>query len=415
MPQTLPDLKIAVRKFGPFESAVVKLWEAFCLETGRKLTLEAVAMDLPELHRRTLAEGGLQNGDWDMAHISTDWITGAWQDGAVADLSPYIEQTPPADFPHDWPSALLQMQTQENHILGLPFHDGPLCLIYRKDLFEDPVHSEQFARQFGRPLAAPRTWEEFWETAVFFRRPEAHLAGLVAAAYPDGHNLVFDFCVQLWTRGGELLNDEGRIVIDTAAAREALSFYRRLQGPGGVVDPACHRYESVQAGMAFSRGEAAMMINWFGFAAFCDTDPASVVRGRVDVAALPSGGTPVSLNSYWLYAVGSGSARKALAYEFIRFAISPQGDRLLTLEGGIGCRLSTAEDDEINRRIPYYHKLASLHRHARCLPPYPRWPEVARILDAVMLETMHTTAPVSHILEKGQQKLKNLIDHDRSA
>ena len=70
--------RIAVRKYGPFESATQKIWTSFCEDTGCDLELEAIPMDLHPLHDATLGrENGLINGDWDVTHINTDWITEA--------------------------------------------------------------------------------------------------------------------------------------------------------------------------------------------------------------------------------------------------------------------------------------------------------------------------------------------------
>ena len=74
--------RIAVRKFDAFESATQKIWDKFCLLSGCKLTLEMVVMDLPELHGTTLTQSGLRNGNFDIAHINTDWI----DEGYLRDL-----------------------------------------------------------------------------------------------------------------------------------------------------------------------------------------------------------------------------------------------------------------------------------------------------------------------------------------
>lgn len=407
-------LRMAVRKFRPFESAIQKLWTAFIRETGQDATLEAIPMDVPKLHDSSIVRQGLKNGDWDIAHLSTDWIAEALHTGALEDLSPYIERAPPKGFPEGWPDSLLKMQVRNERVFGLPFHDGPECLIYRKDLMEDPRYQSEFEKIFGRTLAPPRTWEEFSEIARFFQLPGKPLQGAVMAAFPDGHNTVFDFCIQLWSRGGTLTDDRGEIRIDTPPAAEALGFYRRMLGPEGELSTACHGYDSVQAGQAFARGEAAMMVNWFGFAAFADTDASSCVKGRVDVAPLPEGtpGNAVSLNSYWIYAIGSGSRHQQLSYDFIRFATAEAGDRLLTLEGGIGCRRSSWQDPEINKRIPYFHKLELLHRNARCLPALIDWPSIAAVIDMVMSATIHSMVPVAEILRQGQQKIHAYQDDD---
>ena len=404
--------RIAVRQFGPFESALAKLWTGFCQETGCRLAVEMVPMDLHELHASLLTNNGLQNGTWDVAHINTDWLPEAASTGALENLTPYIQQNPPADFPAGWSPSLLGMQQVGEAITGLPFHDGPECLIYRKDLFDSPEEQARFQQQHGRPLRVPETWEDFQTVARFFQRPADNLYGFVAAGFPDGHNTVFDFCLHLWTRGGTLVDAQGHITIDTPAAIEGLTFYRQLLTDNTAVHPQTMQYESVAAGQAFARGEAALMVNWFGFAAVCDVAATCPVRGRVDIARIPhgAGGQSASLNVYWLYAIGSGSRHKAVAYAFLRFATRPENDKLLTLEGGIGCRLSTWHDPEINALVPYYHKLEMLHQQAQSLPPKANWAQLAGIIDTVVLQAISTDAPVAELLAAGQRQL-NLFDH----
>jgi multiple sugar transport system substrate-binding protein len=407
-----PPFRIAVRQFGPFESAMAKLWAGFCQETGCQLAVEMVPMDLHELHASLLTDKGLQYGAWDVTHINTDWLAEAHATGALADLAPFIAQNPPTDFPAGWSPSLLGMQQFGDAVVGLPFHDGPECLIYRRDLFEDPAEQAAFQQQHGWPLGVPKTWEDFQAVARFFQRPADNLYGFVAAGYPDGHNTVFDFCLHLWTRGGQLVDAQGRVCIASAAAAEGLGFYRQLLRDEAAAHPQTMQYESVAAGQAFARGEAALMVNWFGFAAVCDVDAACPVRGRVDIAPIPhgAGGQSASLNVYWLYAIGAGSRHKAVAYEFLRFATRPANDKLLTLEGGIGCRLSTWHDADINALVPYYHKLAQLHQQAETLPRLANWARIAVIIDEVVLQAINTDAPVADLLAAGQEKI-NSLDH----
>lgn len=410
-PETAP-FRIAIRQFGPFESAVAKLWAGYCEHSGCQLAVEMVPMDLHLLHQSLLTEGGLLNGAWDVAHISTDWLLEAHRAGALEDLTPYLNENPPEDFPQGWSPSLLNMQQHGAAVVGLPFHDGPECLIYRQDLFDDPFEQAAFRQRHGKPLQPPETWEDFQTVARFFQRPEENMYGFVAAGYPDGHNTVFDFCLQLWTRNGRLVDEQGGITINTPAAIEGLTYYRNLLRDKAAVHPRSGTYESVQAGQAFARGEAAMMINWFGFAAMCEVDAASAVKGKVDISGIPRGahGQSVSLNVYWLYTIGAGSRHKQTAYDFIRFASSAANDKLLTLEGGIGCRISTWHDPEINALVPYYHKLEMLHRQAQTLPQTASWARIAAIIDEVVLQAMRTDTPVAELLAAGQQQI-NSLDH----
>ncbi len=119
------------------------------------------------------------------------------------------------------------------------------------------------------------------------------------------------------------------------------------------------------------------MVNWFGFAAVCE-QPGCPVKGKTAVATLPSaeGFPPASLIVYWLLAVAAGSPHPDVAYAFARHCCTPAMDKLTTLEGGIGCRLSTWSDPEVNALIPFYADSAPPapgHAHP---PPLPRPPRI---------------------------------------
>jgi multiple sugar transport system substrate-binding protein len=396
--------RIAVRKFEPFEISLARQWDIFEQRHGTSLQLEAIPLDLHPLHESLFSNRGLQLGDWDAAMISTDWLTEAAESGGLTNLAPFLEQAPPEGYPHGWSDSLLRLQRFEDRVLGLPYHDGPECLIYRKDLFESSQERDRYARQYGEPLSVPRTWEQFHRVARFFNRPEKRLFGTVVAAYPDGHNTVYDFCLQLWTRGGELFDDSGAMRLESPEAREALDFYRTLLQDTSAVHPESLRLDSVKSGLAFAAGEVAMMVNWFGFASMPETTPQSKVRGSVGVAPIPSGGGPrVSLNAYWVMGLPAGSRHPEIAWQFLRHCAGSEMDKLLTLQGGIGCRKSTWSDPEVNSRIPFYHCLKELHEEARELPRRSNWSQLATVIDGMLLDAINTAEPTADILQRAQR------------
>jgi|TARA_B110000037_G_scaffold24443_1_gene28187 multiple sugar transport system substrate-binding protein len=403
--------RIAVRKFDPFETAIEKIWKFFCQETGCDLELEAIPMDLHPLYEATLGkENGLVTGDWDVTHINTDWITEANEKNALEDLAPWIDAQHSENYSESWSDSLLNMQKFEDKILGLPFHDGPECLVYRKDLFNNPEEKKAFKLKYNRELQPPATWEELHEVAQFFHRPEQNLYGTAFALYPDGHNTVFDFSLQLWTRGGELVNENGQINIDSPAAVAGLEFYRKLTQDKAAMHPDCADFDSVKSGMAFANGEIAMMVNWFGFASMCEVYPESKVKGCVDITDVPAGpgGHGVSLNVYWLYAIGKGSKNKQVAYDFIQYAVNAKNDKLMTLEGGIGCRKSTWGDKEVNEIVPYYYKLETLHKNARTLPRNINWNKISEVIDVMVTKLFSTNKDVSELIKEAQNKIDKI-------
>ena len=396
--------RIAVRKFEPFELALARQWDSFEQRHHTSLQLEAVPLDLHPLHDSLFRNRGLVSGDWDAALISTDWLTEAAEAEALVDLAPYIEQSSPEGYPQAWSDSLLRLQRFENRVLGLPYHDGPECLIYRKDLFENSDERDRFAQQYAEPLNVPQTWEQFRRIARYFTRPQKSLFGTVVAAYPDGHNTVYDFCLQLWTRGGELFEDSGRMRLDTPEAHEALGFYRTLLKDSSAMHPESLSFDSVRSGFAFAAGEVAMMVNWFGFASMSETIPQSKVKGCVGVARIPSGGGPrVSLNAYWVLGLPTGSPHRDVAWRFLSRCAGGEMDKLLTLQGGIGCRKSTWSDPEVNARIPFYHCLEELHEGARELPRRSNWSQLAAVIDGMVQDAINTSESTAEILQRAQK------------
>lgn len=406
----MDKIRIAVRKFDPFESTLQKLWDAFCVQNNIQAEAEMIPMELHELYETTISKKGLKEGKWDIAHINTDWIFDAVNQKAVVDLYSFIAENPPENYPYGWHKSLLHLQKLDNGTFGLPFHDGPECLIYRKDLFESETEKENFKKKFGYELSTPKTWKEFVEIATFFNRPEENLYGTIFANYPDGHNMVFDFCLQLWTRGGSLINHKNQISINSEAGIKALDFYRNVVNNKNAVHPKSAEFGSVEAGLAFAEGQAAMAINWFGFASMAEVIDESKVKGKIDITSLPSdpGFKTASLNVYWLYTIGSGSKHKKLAYDFLRFATTAESDKLLTTEGGIGCRTSTWKDKEINTLIPFYHKLEMLHENALTLPQTPIWPKVCEFIDHMVLKAINSDIPSAKLLEETQINIQKI-------
>ncbi len=316
-------------------------------------------------------------------------------------MQPYLDQAPIADFPHAWSPSLLNLQSFRGGFWGMPYHDGPECLIYRKDLLS---HAG---------IGVPTTWSEFHEAARRLHAPEQGIYGTALALYPDGHNGFYDFCIHVWTRGGEPFNARARPNLTTPQAVAALDFLRTLAHDTSALAPGARDLDSVKAGLLFCEGKVALMTNWFGFAALGETGADSRVKGLVDIAPLPAGPAPggrsVSLNVFWVIGIAAGSQHPDLAWDFLRHLATAQMDRLTTLAGAIGVRRSTWIDPEINRAIPFYHKLGPLHEQARELPLHSRLAEISHVIDEMLASAVTSHRDSPSLLAEAQHKILALF------
>lgn len=395
----MTTLRVAVRRFGPFESGIVKQFADFARVSGTDARIEIAAFDLNPLHETLFQRRELATGQWDIAFLSTDWIAEAQAAGLVADLAPFMARRPIPDFPDAWSPSLVTMQRFAGGFWGMPYHDGPQCLIFRKDLL---------ARA---GVSVPRTWDEFRAAARALHDPANGVSGTALALFPDGHNAFYDFCIHLWTRGGAPFDAAGKPQLTTPAAVAALDFLRTLARDDKAVAAHLHDLDSVKSGMLFCEGRVAIMANWFGFAAFGESWADSKVAGNIGIAPLPAGpgGASVSLNVFWMLCMASGSAHKDLVWDFMRHCATAPMDKLTTTEGAIGVRRSTWADEDVNRAVPYYHKLDELHAHARELPVHPRLSDVAHVIDAMMTTATTTDRPTPDLLAEANAKIERIV------
>ena len=400
-----------MRKLDAFERALDKQSAEFRRLEKNNLNLEIIPYNISDLHAALFDKEGLKRGDFDIAFIVTDWIEEAVAGQHLIDLQSHLNDLPPENYPQGWDNSLLRIQTYGKEVYGLPYHNGQKCLIYRKDLINDPREQVEYEKRFGCSLSVPQTWEAFTQVARFFNRPEDALSGVVFLASQDGYNTICDFWLHLWSRGGTLLDVNEKISLDQPLVKETLDFYRKILNDSTVTNVKTRMYDAVESGIIFAKGEAAMMLNWFSCAAQCEAMPESKVKGKVGVSHLPKENRPqgFTLNVYWVLGIAEGSDNKDLAYRFIRHCASKSMDRVLTLEGGNGSRLSTWQDEQLNQLIPFYCGLEALQNEACDMPRHPEWTKLGRIIDDMMREAIATDRSVTAIVRDGQDRAESVL------
>jgi multiple sugar transport system substrate-binding protein len=90
-------------------------------------------------------------------------------------------------------------------------------------------------------------------------------------------------------------------------------------------------------------------------------------------------------------------------------------DKLLTLEGGIGCRRSTWSNAEVNAVIPFYKELEVLHQGARELPRLKNWSQLAEVIDRMVLDAIDDQQPTAAIIKRAQDRADRLGEDGQGA
>lgn len=368
-------------------------------------------VEISELERRVF-DGSALSGDHDVVLLITDWLPALIESGALLPLDDGSGVVLPDEWPEAWAPALRELQRgPDGQSYGVAYHDGPVMFIHRTDLYESTSERAGFAEWYGYPLAAPKTWSQFRDQAKWFTRPDDGLWGTVLAGYPDEHNNVYDFLMHLWSRGGDLVMD-GRSALDGDAATQTIAFLHDLWHESKVVDPAAAAWDSVEAGDHFAAGEAAMMVNWAGFASVA-ADPTAATYGAVGCAPVPGhdgpGGTAVTMNAYWVLAVPAGAPDPRASRELIRRLTTHEMDVITASSGGSATRLDSWAEPDVQALAPYYAQLESAHTGSRSVPADPRWPQMAAVLNEMMRRVVEEGASHDALVE-AHQRLSDLLE-----
>jgi len=171
---------------------------------------------------------------------------------------------------------------------------------------------------------APRDLDEL---SILARRAaeQAHLPfGFVwqGARY---EGLVTVFLEHLGAFNGTILDDDGRVVVDSEAAVNALTSMRDMIYVDGTTPEAVLTWQEEQVRFAFQNGQAAMMRNWPYAYSLLQDSSRSKVAGRFAVASLPAGpgGKPTAALGGSELAINAFSEQPEAAYLLIDYLLQP--------------------------------------------------------------------------------------------
>lgn len=156
---------------GPETDALVAEAANFTKDSGITVKVDKVARDI--WGQRKVAELTQDAGTYDVVFVGGgDDAVWMLNNAHVQDLSKYLDEKVVDDvLNHEL------FTTDDGKLVGVPqYYNFPVTL-YRADLFEDPAEKSAFKTEFGRELAAPKTFDEFVDIATFFNRPDEGLYG----------------------------------------------------------------------------------------------------------------------------------------------------------------------------------------------------------------------------------------------
>jgi multiple sugar transport system substrate-binding protein len=269
---------------GPFIASALKTAaESWGEKTCGKINL--VEFPFSELYPKFLTAMSQQTGDFDVIGFIPAW---------VPDFAPYLTSMPAAmqsgpawDDIH--PVYRERLMSWGGEIKSATMDGDMHMLNYRADLFEDAANMAAFKEKYGYDLAAPVTWDQYYDIAEFFMASDAVEYGTAEAYKRGGQQFWYFFShAASYTNNpsnpGSMFFDPETMdaEINNAGWLKALEDYKRglAFNPPGALNNS-----SGDVRPLYSGGSVAMNIDWADSGIMGATE--GTIKGNVRTAVLP--------------------------------------------------------------------------------------------------------------------------------
>lgn len=251
---------------------------------------------------------------WPGEFIANGWTT---------PLNDYFSDAELAEFN----PALIDAATSNGEVHAIPFYQNAVHFFYRRDLLEK------------YNLDVPKTWSELESAAQVILEGEndPDLVGY-ASMWAQIEGLFMNYLQFLWGAGGSMVDETGRVAVDTPEGRQALN---QMVGmlDAGVAPRSLLTYTPNDAMALFRQGRAAFMVVQ-GFVWPILTEADSPVADVVEMGSIPvfdgldPETTPRHAIGAWMFAINPNSRNIDAAVELIRFLTREENQVRLGIETG---------------------------------------------------------------------------------
>ncbi|MFG2759970.1 ABC transporter substrate-binding protein [Streptomyces wuyuanensis] len=329
-------------------------------------------VELPDSADETRAQltTGLRSGDgrYDILNMDVAWTSefaaAGWIAPLEADRFPLRSFLPP----------VVDTATYDGKLYAVPYVTNAGMLYYRKDVLD---------RAGETP---PRTWAEL-ERQARTLAPRHGLGGYAGQFLPY-EGLTVNATEAVYSAGGTILGDDGRVTVDSAAARTGLGFLARGVRDGWIPREAL-TYKEEESRQAFQDGRLLFLRNWpYAYAGASGRD--SRVAGKFGAVPLPGPDGPgTSVLGGSNLAVSARARHPESASDLIAYLTSAPVQRKVLTEGALPpVRAELYQDPGLIRRFPYLPALRASVLSAAPRPKSARYEQVSLAVQAVVHDAM---------------------------
>jgi multiple sugar transport system substrate-binding protein len=317
---------------------------------------------------------------YDVVFCDVVWVPKFAAAGWLLDLTSRLTDAERDDFlPAD-----LEGGTYNGRLYRIPAFTDAGVLYYRRDLVASaPETAEDLVRNAKASQTADRSGY-LWQGKQY-------------------EGLVTNYLEVLWGYGGDWIDSDHRVLLDSPEGLAALRF---LQGSIGRISPrGVTSYSEEETRNLFQGGRGVFLRNWFYVWSLVDQKD-SGVKGKVAFAPMvhgPSGSSAATLGG-WGFAISRFTSNPEAAWNFVQYATSPQQLRQIYSKAGrIPARKSLVPQEFV-----------PIVRSARSRPRIPEYAQASDILQRWLSAALSGIVKPEDALRNAAQETRAVLGQTRN-
>ena len=338
----LADITILAWPGGPAEAALRKVVDKYNETSDSKATLLYFSRD--NFFDKMLADSAAGSTEFDAM------LTATYNIGKYAPFMVPIDDLITPEVLKVFPQSAIDSQSYNGHVYGIPTDLSLHFLYYRTDLIDKLLSDdawkakyEEISQKYMGTKMEPKkpddwTWNDFIASALFFTQSINPDSPVKYGTVLQMKNLLFN--IMVWqgiaaSYGGNWMDADGNITIDSDAYRTALDVYKKIVDNHATPGDS-NSYEYAEANGAFGTGQVAFMIQWSAaYAEFVNAADYPAIAGKFTITHEPAGpdGPKTHFHSLGL-GINKASTKQDEVKAFLKFLASEDTMSMYAKEGG---------------------------------------------------------------------------------
>lgn len=349
--------------------SVIPDWEK---KTGNKV--ELIELPYSNLQEKVFTDAQSGTGSYDVIMIDDPWMPFlAYGDAGKSYLTPLaslnyktdedfvkrsleVSSWPPPFGPR-LPGTAADAKPQ---LYALPAVGNVQLFWYRKDVLTTP----------------PATIQDLMKAVTEKSDPTKGMYGYTVRG-KKGNPVVTDFNAWNWTYGGDIFDDNWKVVVNGPKSVQAL---KDMLAMAKISPPGVANADADEQAIALLNGSTLAGIIWPAYNTQIDDATKSKVSGKIAVVPFPKGEKQTSQLGNWLLAIPAAAKNKDVALDFSVWATSPDVMKVSAKAGAPPTRTSVFKDAELSKQFWWYDANLTALGNATWRPRTPEWSKVEDIM-----------------------------------